>query len=164
MTLRTLGVGWLLATLSMTAGLMGSPSPPKPGYDAAFVRMSAPESVRTHEAFPVTITVRNTGAQTWEGAAIRLRSTDSANRSAWGTDYILIAQGTTVKPGEEYAFRSYLKAPAAAGKVSFQWQLRKDAEDGTVEKWFGQLTPAKTIDVVARPAAAPRQKHARDKN
>ncbi|MHB1034179.1 MAG: hypothetical protein ACYC35_19635 [Pirellulales bacterium] len=156
MTLRTLSVSCLMAALGTTGGLVGAESPAKPDYAAAFVRMTVPESVRVHEAFPVTITVRNTGSRTWEGASIRLRLVDSSNRRGWGTDYILIAQGTAVKAGQEYAFRSYLKAPATPGKVSFQWQVRKDGEDGAGEKWFGQLTPARTIDVVAR-AAAPRQ-------
>ena len=119
-------------------------------YDGAFVRMRVPERVQAHQVFPVTITVRNTGSQTWEGWPIRLRSVNPPNNRTWGTDYILIAQGTAVKAGEEYAFRSHLKAPAGPGKVNFQWQVCKDGDN-----WFGEVTPAKTIEVVPNTTAAP---------
>jgi hypothetical protein len=118
-------------------------------YDGAFVRMRVPERVKAHDVFPVTITMRNTGSQTWEGWPIRLRSVNPPNNRTWGTDYILIAQGTAVKAGEEYAFRSHLKAPAGAGKVNFQWQVCKDGDH-----WFGEVTPAKTIEVVPNTTAA----------
>lgn len=117
--------------------------------DAVFVRMTAPGQVMAHEVFAVTITMRNTGGQTWEGWPIRLRSINPTNNLTWGTDYLLIAQGTAVKSGDEYTFRSNLRAPGRLGPASFQWQI---CRDGAV--WLGQPTPARTIDVVARPATA----------
>jgi len=38
------------------------------------------------------------------------------NNRTWRTEYVLIAQGTSVKAGAEYAFRSHLKAPNDLGK------------------------------------------------
>jgi hypothetical protein len=119
------------------------------GYDAAFVGLAAPERVTAYEVFPVTITLRNTGLDPWEGGAIRLRAVNPPNDRTWGTDYILIAQGTAVRSGQEYTFRSHLKAPADPGKVNFRWQVCKDGE-----KWFGEVTPAKVIEVVAGQSTA----------
>lgn len=118
-----------------------------PQYGATFVAMKVPDKVTAWQVFPVTISMRNTGMKAWEGPDIRLRSIDPRDNSHWGTSYILIAQGTTVQPGQEYAFRSYLRAPAKPGKVSFRWQIRKDEN-----AWFGDSTPTRTIEV-APPAA-----------
>jgi hypothetical protein len=138
--------------LCLLAGSGGAGFAANPGgkdYDSGFVDMVVPDRVLAHEVFPVTITMRNTGTQAWEGWPVRLRSVHPPNNRTWGTDYILIAQGTAVKAGETYAFRSYLKAPATAGKVNFQWQVCRDGES-----WFGEVTPGRGIDVVASPATA----------
>ncbi len=140
---------WPLALLGITGGLLCAEPQTKPEYDAAFVKMIVPDKVASHGVFPVTIAVRNTGPRTWEGPAVRLRSISPPNNRVWGTDYILVAQGTAVKSGQEYAFRSHLKAPADLGTMKFQWQVCKDGE-----KWFGEVTPAKTIEVVAGPTTA----------
>jgi hypothetical protein len=149
-----IGQAYSLAILGLCllAGSGGAGFAANPGgkdYDSGFVDMVVPDRVLVHEVFPVTITVRNTGTRTWEGWPVRLRSVHPPNNRTWGTDYILIAQGTAVKAGDTYTFRSYLKAPAAAGKVNFQWQICKDGET-----WFGEVTPSRTIDVVASPATA----------
>jgi hypothetical protein len=119
-------------------------------YDAQFVRMKVPDRVAAHEVFPVAITVRNTGTKTWEEWPIRLRSVHPQNNLTWGTSYILIAQGTAVQPGDEYTFRSYLRAPADEGKLRFQWQVCKERTT-----WFGETTPVRTIQVASRPSGAP---------
>ena len=138
---------------SVTAGvaaaaLFGQPTAGA-DYDAAFVRMAVPDQVAAHEVFHVKVTLRNTGTRSWNGWPIRLRSADPREDLVWGTDYILIAQGKSVAPGQEYTFTSWLKAPAKLGKTTFQWQVCKD---GT--KWFGQTTPARTVEVTPGPAKA----------
>jgi hypothetical protein len=117
-------------------------------FDAAFVGLSAPRQVQAGEVFAAIITVRNTGTQPWEGWPFRLRSVNPANNTVWGTDYILIAQGTVVQPGSNYVFRSNLRAPLRAGEASFQWRVCKD---GTL--WFGESTPAQSIEVLEAPLA-----------
>ncbi|MGB2819994.1 MAG: NBR1-Ig-like domain-containing protein [Phycisphaerae bacterium] len=119
-------------------------------YDAAFVRMDAPDRVTVHEVFTVKIAMRNTGTKPWGGWPIRLRSVNPRNNKTWGTDYILIAQGTRVAPGQEYTFTSRLRAPAKPGRAGFQWQLCKEGAE-----WFGQPGGAGTIEVTARPAETP---------
>ncbi len=131
----------------------------RPDYDAAFVGMKIPEKVTGHEVFSVAITMRNTGSKPWGSWPLRLRSINPPNNVTWGTNYILVAQGTSVGSGAEYTFRSRLRAPAGPGKRGFQWQVCKDGKT-----WFGETTPAKTIEVAPRPpeaattAAAPRRR------
>ena len=130
---------------------VGSAAEPKAGtdYDAAFVRMDAPSQVSAYEVFTAKITMRNTGTKPWGGWPILLRAISPRNNQTWGTDYILIAQGTRVAPGQEYTFTSRLRAPAKGGKKGFQWQLCKDGA-----QWFGRPSVARTIDVTTRAAEA----------
>lgn len=132
----------------MTA--LSAPAAPQetPAYDAAYVRMTVPDQVRAGEVFTVSITMRNLGTTPWQGWPIRLRSLSPKTNTVWGTDYILIAQGIEVRPGSEYTFRSQLRAPRVPGLASFQWQVCQDAV-----VWFGQTTPARSIEVIARPPA-----------
>ena len=143
--------GMLAATLVLVTGSAAAELQGGAEFDAALVRMTAPEQVTASEVFPVAITLQNTGTKTWEGSPIRLRSVNPRNNTVWGTAYILIAQGTVVKPGDEYTFRSHLRAPAQPGSVNFQWQVCKDPET-----WFGEASPARTIEVTARPVEANR--------
>jgi hypothetical protein len=87
----------LLLSASMRAA-----SPKTPECDAAFLSMTTPDQVRAGEVFPVTITMRNTGTKSWEGWPVRLRSVGPKPNTAWGADFILIAQGTVAQPGSEY--------------------------------------------------------------
>jgi hypothetical protein len=119
-------------------------SPAGPEYNAAFVNMAIPDRVRAAEVFPVAITLRNTGTNAWQGWSIRLRSIAPRSNTVWGTDYILIAQGTVVPPGSNYTFRSHLRAPGKAGPAGFQWQM---CQDGVT--WFGEATPARMMEVMA---------------
>jgi len=139
-----------LAALVIAAGHAIGGEQARPDYDAAFVRITVPDRVTAHGVFSVAITMRNTGAKPWGGRPIRLRPVGPQNHLKWGTSYVLIAQGTSVKPDEEYTFRSRLKAPAAAGRAGFQWQVCKDGKT-----WFGETTPARVIEVTPRPVETP---------
>jgi hypothetical protein len=97
----------LWAAASATAAGAGAASE----YDAEFVGLKVPDSVVAWEVFPAEVTLRNIGTRPWEGAAIRLRSAAPRGAAVWGTDYVLIAQGTSVAPGAAYTFRSLLRAP-----------------------------------------------------
>ena len=124
-------------------------------YDAALVRMTVPGKVTASQVFAVKVTMRNTGTKAWAGPGIRLRSVDPRNNVTWGTNYILIAQGKSVGPGREYTFTSHVRAPGKPGKMGFRWQVCKGETT-----WFGQATPARIVEVTARPAAkraAPRR-------
>ncbi len=147
--LRSLTAILALQMLLLPTSLLAMAPGDAPNFNAVYVDMSVPEQVAAGEVFPVTVTMRNTGTATWQGRPICLRSVNPRGNVAWGTDYILIAQGTAVKPGEEYTFRSNLRAPVETGKISFQWQVCKDS---TV--WFGQTTPPMSIEVTPRAAAS----------
>ncbi len=137
------------AGLLVVAASAGAGAPAKDAYDAAYVGMKVPEKVVADAVFRVAVTMKNTGTQSWGSWPLRLRTINPPNNMTWGTNYILVAQGRTVKPGEQYTFSSDIRAPSTPGEVRFQWQVCHGGKT-----WFGQTTPARTIKVTARPAEA----------
>jgi hypothetical protein len=140
--------GLALAGFGASLVIIPTPAGVAADYDAAYVSMTVPARVQAGAVFAVTVTLRNRGTQPWEGWPIRLRSLNPTNNTVWGTDYILIAQGSVVQPGGNYAFRSNLRAPRQTGPANFQWQVCKDAS-----LWFGESTPPLSVEVLAGPPA-----------
>lgn len=149
-----------LAGLWLAAG--GSRCAEQAEYDAAFVRMDVPEQVVAGQVFPVTIVLRNTGTKPWPSEQFQLRSVEPQDNLSWGAGFIILRQGSTVAPGGEAVYRSYLKAPSTPGEVGFRWQVVRDGKS-----WFGEMTPARTLQAaprqaepaVAPPATDPRRRH-----
>ena len=114
-------------TARPAAGESKKPKAPAGEYDAKFVRMEVPKKVQTDEVFKVVIVMRNTGARSWGPAndAHGLLRSVPPNNKTWGTDFIIQRQGTNCKPGQEFSYTSYLRAPHAPGEYSFQWRLTK---------------------------------------
>ena len=128
--------------------------PKAPDYDAKFVRMEIPKKVTTDQVFKVVIVMKNTGTRSWgpdNAAHGLLRSQDPPNNTTWGTNFIIQRQGTNCKVGKEFSYTSYLRAPHAPGKYSFQWRLTK-RKGGAV---FGEPTAREVIQVVRRPEPPP---------
>jgi len=145
---------------ALAAALLGAAesgeAQPAPEWDARFVTMQVPKRLVTDQVFHATITMRNTGTQTWrEGRDItptRLRSQDPEGNTTWGTNYIIQGQGTTVAPGQEFTYKSNLKAPSTPGEYGFRWRVA--GKPGC----FGEPTAKETIVVEKReegPAVPP---------
>lgn len=112
------------------AGQAQAPGPANlPEYDAKFVRMDQlPKKLLTGQVFRAAITMKNTGTQSW-GPEIKkhsvLRSEDPADNTTWGTHFFIQGQGTTCKPGNEFTYVSWLKAPSTPGEYVFQWRVAR---------------------------------------
>lgn len=128
---------------------------PRP-LDAAFVRMSElPKKLLAGEVFEVSITMKNTGSQAWGPEIPKhsiLLSQTPADKSTWGTSFIIQGQGKTCKPGEEFTYTSWLRAPLTPGEHVFQWGVA--LREGPAAP-FGQPTPRAVIRVEARPDQPP---------
>jgi hypothetical protein len=128
-------------------------------WDAQAVKVEVPSQVLTDQVFPAKISMKNTGSAAWEGGNQPvLYSYCPEHNQTWGTDFIYMLQGNAARPGQEFTFKSYLKAPSAPGEHSFQWRLGRRAPDGKTI-FFGQATAQQTISVAQRPAAAPPSRH-----
>ena len=117
----------LLPTATVT-----SADPVPPEWDAEYVKMEVPTTVKANQTFTAKITMKNTGTQTWQfisGVSYpsSLRSQAPDGNHTWGTDFIIQGQGTTVEPGQVFTYQSDLRAPNQPGKYAFQWRVETPA-------------------------------------
>ncbi|MHC4716044.1 MAG: hypothetical protein ACYS5V_03685 [Planctomycetota bacterium] len=125
--------------------------------DAAFVKMSElPRKLLAGELFQVSITMKNIGSQAWGPEIPKhtvLRSRAPADNTTWGTHFIIQGQGTACKPGDEFTYRSWLRAPEVPGEYVFQWsvvRMDRGSYRGPATP-FGEPTPRAVIRVQPRP-------------
>ncbi|WP_342375403.1 S8 family serine peptidase [Myxococcus stipitatus] len=123
-------------------GLFGAPSPRTDiavwaqAWNATFVRQSVPTSVPMGRPFEVSVTMRNTGTETWTPASYaRLGSHNPENNTTWGVNAILLPNGASVPRGQEYTFTATVTAPSTPGVYSFRWRMR--SLNTTTWEWFG---------------------------
>jgi RHS repeat-associated protein len=110
--------------------------------EAAFVSQSVPAVMATGQVYPVSITLRNTGAATWTAAEnYRLISKNPDHNNRWGLTFVGLPGGTSVAPGQEVTFGFNVTGPAS-GEHSFQWKMDKS---GTEQ--FGPSTPEVLVRV-----------------
>ncbi len=146
-------ITFLACSAAAPAGAGNGPAqdrPAQPARDAKFVKMEVPDKVVAWQVFEVKITMKNTGTETWKCTGpVHLHSQGPAENSNWGTNIIRVGQNQTAEPGQEVTLVSNLRASGTPGKVVFQWQARDS------QGFVGEPTPAKTIQVEARPADPP---------
>ncbi|QSQ13876.1 S8 family serine peptidase [Myxococcus landrumensis] len=123
-------------------GLFGAPSPRTDiavwaqTWNATFVRQTVPESVPMGRPFEVSITMRNTGTETWTPASYaRLGSQNPENNTTWGAAALNLPIGASVPRGQEYTFTATLTAPGTPGLYNFRWRMR--SLNTTTFEWFG---------------------------
>ncbi|MBN2477011.1 MAG: hypothetical protein JXB62_20555 [Pirellulales bacterium] len=129
------------------------------GLDARHVETQVPAKVITDEVFEASVTIKNTGSQSW-GDGMKLRCWEPLDAMTWGTNYIYLGQGRGCGPGEEITLRSCLKAPDTPGEYVFQWRMAQN-QDGHA---FGEPTAHRTIVVEPGPAEAPAKPPVRDRS
>ena len=128
-----------------------------PALDAKFIKMDPlPKKLLTGQVFRVAITMKNTGTRSW-GPAIKdhsvLRPQAPRDNTTWRTHFITQGQGTNCKPGSEFTYASYLKAPARPGEYVFQWRVAR-MDRGSYKgpaTPFGEATPRAVVKVEKRP-------------
>jgi hypothetical protein len=134
------GVSWFGAvsppvTVSVTA----------PARGAEFVAHSVPATMVAGQVYAVSLTMRNTGSQTWSGAAggwFRLGSQGPEDNLTWGLARADLAFADNIAIGEQKTFSLNITAPVTLGTYDFQWQM---LEEGV--SWFGAVSPAAPVTV-----------------
>jgi len=143
---------WSMA--NNAAGAFGATTPdvnvtvtasPPPGTNGArFVSQVVPSSMSVGQTYPVTVTVRNSGATTWTDTAYRLGSQNPVDNMTWGMNRVSMSAGESIAPGQEKTFAWTVTAPATAGTYDFQWRMRESGVE-----WFGDLTANVSVQVLA---------------
>ena len=115
-------------------------SPPQPN-SASFVAQSLPVNVVRGRQYKASVTMKNTGTQTWsEGAHYRLGSQNPQYNASWGLGRVQLTE--SVAPGQSHTFNFPITAPNALGTYHFQWQMVQDGVE-----WFGSKSTSLAIEV-----------------
>jgi len=108
---------------------------------ALFVRQTVPSSMTLGVPPMASITMRNTGQETWTPAGLyRLGSQNPPNNGSWGTNRVFVPHD--VPPNTEVTFTFPMAATTRRSEKNFQWRM---VLDGVA--WFGQTTPNVVVRV-----------------
>ncbi len=109
--------------------------------NSVFVSQSVPTSMVTGQTYNVSVTIQNTGSNTWTTAGYyNLGSQNPQDNYTWGK--ARVALPGSVAPGASATFNFTVTAPATSGNYNFQWKMVQD----TVE-WFGALSSNVVVSV-----------------
>ncbi len=123
-----------------SGGVSFSVASPVPPNAAQFISQSVPASMVAGQVYPVSVSMKNTGTNTWtSGSAYSLGSQNPQDNSAWGTNRVAMPASTA--PGSTATFSFNVTAPAF-GSYNFQWQM---VQDGVA--WFGDYSPNAAVAV-----------------
>src|SRR4051794_2029646 len=90
------------------------PDVPAVVQDAQFVSQSVPASMIAGQSYDVSVTMRNTGTNTWTApTAHRLGSQNPQDNTTWGLGRVDVPGALT--PGQDAAFRFRVTAPTTPG-------------------------------------------------
>lgn len=103
-----------------------------PGANAGeCVLMSVPQKMEPGQSYPVSVTYRNTGTNTWSPPSYyRLGTQNPQDNATWGLTRVLLPYVTP--PGSEVTFNFTVTAPSTPGSYNFQWKMLREYIE-----WFG---------------------------
>jgi hypothetical protein len=113
--------------------------------NASFINHTIPSIMKSNRAYPVTVTMLNSGNSTWEKGYYTLEPVSSVT-SASDYKYKKIKMNKTVRPGEQVQVKFNIKAPSQSGIYHFQWRMM-NGQSG----FFGESTPLFRVEVNRNP-------------
>ena len=133
-----------LQTITVTMPVL---NPDTAGNAAVFVSQNVPAVMQVGQTYPVTVQMRNVGANTWTATAkYRLASRNPSDNATWGLARAYLSG--PVAPGETAVFTFTAKAPTAAASYNFQWRM---VQDGVA--FFGESSA--NLSIAVQGAAVP---------
>jgi len=118
-----------------------------PPNNATFIAQSVPSFILAGGSTIVTVTMRNTGTNTWSAAAgYKLGSQIPQDNIYWGLNRLSVP--LSIASGEDAQFIFAAVAPTTTGTYRFQWMMTQDGGVG----WFGTLSNPVDIAVTTRAA------------
>ena len=112
--------------------------------DAEFVSQSVPSSVDAGSTFSVSVTMKNTGSNTWTKTNLyKLGSQNSQGNTTWGANRAAALDANEfIAPNDSMTFTWDITAPEEPGIYNFQWKMLQEQVE-----WFGQLSENVVITV-----------------
>jgi hypothetical protein len=116
-----------------------------PPYASAFIFQSVPASMVAGQSYAVSVTMQNTGANTWTWAnAYKLGSWNPRDNFTWGFNRVYLPTNVSVLSGAQWTFSFTVRAPSTPGSYAFQWRMVR--ENVT---WFGATSTNVNVVVSA---------------
>lgn len=136
------GVEWFGAlTPNVTVSVQGSTLSPNA---LAFVSQSVPAQMVAGSVYEASVTLRNTGSNTWTYGEYKLASKNPHANTFWGRSRVDLGPGESIGTGQEKTFSWSFTAPNSPGDYNFQWQMLHVGIE-----WFGDFTPNVVVTVQA---------------
>ncbi|MNB80315.1 hypothetical protein D3C75_270740 [compost metagenome] len=129
-------VEWFGATLTVNVAVVSSVG----NHAATFISDNIPSVMAKGHIYPVTVTVRNDGQDTWSEADL-YRLGGAGDSDPFANTRQVIASNMTVSLGQSYSFTFLMEAPDTVGTYTTDWCM---VHDGVT--WFGS-TLTKTVQV-----------------
>jgi hypothetical protein len=117
--------------------VQGSAGPPNASQ---FVTQSVPTAMNAGQQYAVSVTMRNTGSNTWTAGSYVLGSQNPHENKNWGPSRVSLPG--PVAPGQDAVVSWTLTAPLSAGTYNFQWRLLNLGVE-----WFGELSANVVVSV-----------------
>ena len=112
---------------------------------AAFVAQKLPVELCAGELASGSVTMKNTGSDTWTQAkGYRLGTQSPQDNTVWGGNRVDLPANVSVASGQSFKFEFQFLAPTQPGTYAFQTRMLKE---GTA--WFGDLSKKLWIKVNA---------------
>ena len=125
-----------------------SSPPPTPGNNAAFVSQSVPTTMTVGQSYSVSVTMRNTGTNTWTSANNHMLGTQNPqDNTTWGNTALgfgRVGLPSSVSPGSQVTFNFTVTAPSTPGTYNFQRRMLQH-----LVEWFGDFTPNVAVNVTS---------------
>jgi hypothetical protein len=115
-----------------------------PANNSQYISQSVPSIMVKGQTYPVSVTLENTGTNTWTAASeYRLGSQNPQDNGIWGTGRVCLSAGDSIALGASKAFTFNVVASNAPGTYDFQWRMLREGVE-----WFGEYTPKVGVSVV----------------
>jgi RHS repeat-associated protein len=110
--------------------------------NAAFVSQNVPATMTAGQSYTVSLTMQNTGTNTWSSAnAYKLGTQNAQDNTIW-TGLTRVALPHNVAPGQNVTFSINVTAPTTPGTYNFQWKMVRD-----LVEWFGAQSTNVAVNV-----------------
>jgi hypothetical protein len=114
---------------------------PAPPRDTQVLSQSVPATMTAGQVYPVSVTLKNVGTETWSPVGVspqcnvyRLGSANPQDNLIWGR--MRADLPATVAPGGLVTINFNVTAPSTPGNYNFQWRMLQECVT-----WFGDSTP-----------------------
>jgi hypothetical protein len=119
-----------------------------PANAATFISQTVPSAMTVGQSYNVSVTMKNTGSNTWTAAAAYgLGAQNPQDSTIWRTPS-RVELPSSVAPNSEATFSFSVTAPSTVGTYNFQWKMVQNGIE-----WFGDISP--NVSVTVTNSAAP---------